>query len=92
MGFFVEEAKGTFQGHEIAATVVANVIQGSLDAKLYIDGQVVDSSHAVPKGIGFLKGQVSAEGKSYIVEVFAVGWFNRHLIIKIDGKELARSA
>ena len=91
MGFFAEELKAEYLGHQLAATVSISANVKELAAKLYIDGQVVDSSQSAPKGVGFLKGKISAEGKDHIVEVFTVGWFNKHLVIKVDGQELARS-
>ena len=86
---FNKEAKAEFLGHQIAATAIWSFPQ-SLDVKLYIDGQVVDSAHSMPKGVGYLKGRISAEGKDHVVEVFSVGWFNWHLVIKVDGNEIGQ--
>jgi hypothetical protein len=87
-----KEAKADFMGHKIAATKMMSADLKTFEAKLYIDGRVVDSSKAAPRHVGFLKGSITVEDKIYIIEVFAAGkWWKTELIIKIDGQQVASS-
>ncbi|MBR1271325.1 hypothetical protein JQ629_27965 [Bradyrhizobium sp. AUGA SZCCT0222] len=48
MGVFTEEVTTTFEGHQIACSAVPDMEKaGRMILKLYIDGQLVESSSGV---------------------------------------------
>jgi hypothetical protein len=81
----VMQVKTEFLGHSI---IVSNAF--GHDAKLYVDGKVVDTSKAGSRSRAFLVGAITEDGKTHLIEVFLGGSiFRKKLIICIDGKEVA---
>lgn len=94
MGVFTEEVNTIFEGHQIACSAVPDMEKpGLMILKLYIDGQLVESSSGVSlyNRTALLRGALKTGEANRVVEIFASGFFNRRLNIQVDGKHIARS-
>lgn len=94
MGVFTEEVETIFEGHQIACRAVPDMEKaGRMILKLYIDGQLVESSSGVSlySRTALLCGALKTAEANRVVEIYASGFFMKRLNIHVDGKHIARS-
>jgi hypothetical protein len=88
VGFWLTEVRAQFLGHQIAA-----VYEETQGARLYIDGQIVDTSnkYALPsRKVPRLRGRVNDDANQpHVVEVYVRGFFYTRIRICIDGERVA---
>ena len=87
--YWGKEVRANFLGHTI---VVRNIswpaAAATTEARLSIDGQVVDSSTAplTFKDIAVLSGSITEEGRIHVIEVYAKMRLKLKIKICADGK------
>jgi hypothetical protein len=93
MGMFSEEVRAEIDGHLIRAKLSVNPLLFTIKTKLWVDGALLDSKTQQTMPVGCLvSGAISTGDAPKTVEVFSAGsWMQTRLVIKIDGKEIARS-
>ena len=90
---FTKEWEADFKGHRIVATNSWGRFGFSTSAKLYIDGECVDTntdSFALSAKRSLLRGRLVLDGRNHVVEVFAKSGLLRILAkICVDGQMVA---
>ncbi len=95
MGMFTEEVKCEFNGVEIAVSLFFDANMSAM-LKMHINGKAVAENSVysplgLPKKVALLRSAFQSQDGEHIIEVYATGFFNQRLIIRIDEVERARS-
>jgi hypothetical protein len=89
---FTKEVKTEFHGHQIVVRTSWGSAGFATEAKLYIDGNVVDrnsESVVLSKRNPVLRGSLKLKGKVHVIEVYDQFIFRLRMKICIDGDKVA---